>query len=289
MSKEWLAQLSATAAAKRGGLAPRPAAQSRPQPSAAAVARGPDIRRRSFIGAIIGSIIRWAVISAIVGAVLVYIVTSNQYLQDSIGDKVAYTIWYLLDDAQIGGVLIGLFGPLTSATPAIDANAVYEALKPYAGLLPFLLPLAFGMAVTLLFLPTVNAYRRRSGGRFFILLLNLALLVWIRQSRGIAFDFSGQEGWFGGLSLSLKALIPWAVLLLLSFAGMRRIRSPSLQQTAPMGRPAMVQGNAAPPRVPSHAASAATRHVSPTQMMPQRRGGSPIDRSVSGSSWRRPR
>lgn len=288
MSKEWLAQLSATAAAaKRRGRASSPPAQSRPQPSAA-VARGPDIRRRGFIGAIIGSIIRWAVISAIAGAVLVFVVTNNQYLQDSVGEKVTYTIWYLLDDAQTSPVLFAALERFFPAPPAIDANAVYEALKPYAGLLPFLLPLVFGVAVTLLFLPTVNAYRRRSGGRFFILLLNLAVLLWIWRSRGIALDLSGREGWFGGLSVSPKVLIPWAFLLLLSFAGWRRVRPRPLQQTVP-ARSAMVQGNAPAQRVPSHAASAATRSVSATQMMPQRRGGSPIDRSVSGSSWRRPR
>lgn len=284
MSKEWLAQLSATAA-KQGGRPPRPLMLSRSQPPAAAVARGPEIHRRSFIGAIIGSIIKWALISAIAGAVLVYIVTSNQYLQDSVGDKVTYTIWYLLDDASIGPLILYAIGPLISATPSIDANAVYEALKPHADLLPFLVPLVFGVTVTLLFLPAVNAYRRRSGARFFVLLLNLALLVWTWQSRGIAIDLSGGEDWIGSQSISLKALIPWVVLLLISFAGVRRVRPPSVQQAAAAARP----GAAPVPRVPSHAASAATRSVSPTQMMPQRRGGSPIDRSVGGGSWRRPR
>jgi hypothetical protein len=281
MSKEWLAQLSATAAAKRGGLAPRPPAPSRPQPLAAAVARGPDVQRRSFIGTIIGSIIRWGIIGAIAGAIFVFVVASNEYLEDSLGDNVLYAIWYLASavPAAISA----------DAVAAVDANAIYDALKPHAGLLPFLAPLAFGVAVTLLFLPTVNAYRRRSGLRFFILLFNLAILYWAWRSSWIAIDLTGRKGWINSETIKLKALIPWAILLLFSFIGVRRSRSSSLQPTPAPAYPAMAPRNAAPPRVPSHAASAATRSVSPTQMMPQRRGGSPIDRSVSGSSWRRPR
>jgi hypothetical protein len=281
MSKEWLAQFSATAAAKQGRRVLRPLAQPRPQSPAAAAARTPDIHRRGFIGAIIGSIIRWTVISAIAGAILVFVVSSNEYLAGSLGEKVSYTIWYLYDEFLLGARFFG--------TPTIDADAVNGALKPYAELLPYLVPLVLGVAVTLLFLPTVNAYRRRSGGRFFILLLNLAVLTWIWRSQGIIIDLSGKEGWINDRTFSLKALIPWAILLLFSFIGVRRVRSSLLRPTPAPAHPAMARGNASAPRVPSHAASAATHNVSPTQMNPQHRSGPTVDRSVSGRSWRRSR
>jgi len=54
-------------------------------------------------------------------------------------------------------------------------------------------------------------------------------------------------------------------------------------------RAAPASAGIAATRKPSHAAAAATRSVSPTQMMPQRRSSSPIERSVSGGTWRRPR
>jgi len=276
MSKEWLAQLSATAAAKHGRGIARPQARPQAQPTAT-IDRSAGQPHRGLVGAIIGSIIRWAFISAIAGAAFVFVVSNNEYLEDSLGENVTYSIWYLFHE---------ILPALMPGSP-IDADAIYDALKPHAGLLPFLLPFIFGAAITLLFLPTVNAYRRRSGLRFFVLLINLAVLYWAWQSGGVALDLSGREGWINGQSITLKALIPWIILLILSFVGMRRKR-PAVPLPAP-ARPLMAQGHATAPRIPSHAAGAATRNVSPTQMMPQRQGGSPINRSVSGGSWRRPR
>ena len=85
------------------------------------------------------------------------------------GDTVLYAIWYL------AAVAVPAMAP--DMASAIDANAIYSALKPHAGLLPFLVPLGFGAVVTVLFLPAINARRRRSGLRFIVFLANLAL-VW---------------------------------------------------------------------------------------------------------------
>ena len=277
MSKEWLAQLSA-AAAKQGRRPIRYQAPPRPQAQAAAVARAPDAPRRTFLGAIIGSIIRWAILSAIAGAIHVFILSSNEYLEDPIGDRVLYGIWYLAT----------FLPPAISeaAAQVVDPNAIYDALKPYAGLLPFVAPLAIGIAITLLFLPTVNAYRRRSGLRFLVLLFNLALLYWALQSGWIKLDLTGKEGWIDAQSFSVKALIAWAVLLVISAAGVRGLRPSALLPTAAPGRSGVVPATA---RTAAPLSGTTSIPVRAGQVIHGRGPAPAIQRTVSGGSWRRPR
>ncbi|HEX6092268.1 MAG TPA: hypothetical protein VFZ07_02890 [Dongiaceae bacterium] len=247
---------------------------------AAAPAVDREAASSGFIGAIFGSVIRWAIFAAIMGAIAVFIISGQEELEESVGETVLYAIWYL------AAVAVPAMQPEMAS--AIDANGIYSALKPHAGLLPFLVPLAFGAVVTILFLPTVNARRRASGLRFLVFLANLAL-VWFawRANFGI-FDLTGTKDWIDTDSINLSPVIAWLVLLLISFLGRRRWqRAPAKPQN--LARPAPVSAGIAAARKPSHAASAATRHVSPAQRMPQRRSNSPIERSVSGGTWRRPR
>ena len=277
MSKEWLAQLSATAA-QQSRRPVRFQAQPRPQAPAATVGRAPEVLQRSFLGAVIASIIRWAILAAIAGAIGVFILSSNEYLEDPIGERVLYGIWYLAS----------FLPPAISETAArvVDANAIYDALKPYAGLLPFVAPLAVGIAITLLFLPTVNSYRRRSGLRFLFLLFNLALLYWALQSGWIKLDLTGNEGWIDAQSFSMKALIAWAVLLVLSAAGVRRVPPSALLPTAAPGRAGTMPTAARTATPRSGASSIPTR----AGQVIRGRGPAPaIERTVSGGSWRRPR
>jgi hypothetical protein len=278
MSKEWLAQLSAQAAQKGKVRYLIPAPTRPQQPSAPAIDR--QAADRSFIGTIIGSVIRWAIFAAVVGAIAVFIISGQEELQESVGDTVLYAIWYL--------AAVAVPAMLPDMTSAIDANGIYSALKPHAGLLPFLVPLGFGAVVTVLFLPAINARRRASGLRFIVLLANLAL-VWFawRANAGI-FDLTGTKDWIDTDSINPSPIVAWLVLLVISFVGgRRRLRVPGKPQD--LARPAPVPGGIPASRKPSHAASAATRHVNPAQMMPQRRSSSPIERSVSGGTWRRPR
>lgn len=276
MSKEWLAQLSATAANRHQG---RPGFRVQPRPqadTAAPTVPAADLPQRGFIGAIIGSIIRWVVLSAIAGAIFVFILLGDEFGQSSLGEKVLYALMSLATAApSISG----------EVAAAIDPAAIFYALQPYADWLPFLVPLAVGIAVTLLFLPTVNAYRRRSGLRFFFFLFNLLLLyiAWINDWIGI--DLTGREGWIGAQTLTVEAIIAWAVLLLLSFVRVRRGRSTMLLPTSapvrPGRAPARMATAAAPP---SHAATTGR-----AAEMIARRNDPTIQRSVSGGSWRRPR
>jgi hypothetical protein len=278
MSKEWLAQLSAQAA-QRGKVRYLMPTPPRPQPTAA-----PAIDRqtsgRSFIGAIIGSVIRWALFAAIAGGIAVFIISGQEELEETVGETVLYTIWYL--------AAVAVPAMLPDMASAIDANGIYSALKPHAGLLPFLVPLGFGAAVTVLFLPTVNARRRASGLRFIVFLANLALIWFAWRANAGIFDLTGTNGWIDTGSINPAPVVAWLVLLLISFAGRRRWQT-SPAQPQNLARPAPAAGSIPAARKPSHAAGAATRHVSPAQMMPQRRSSSPIERSVSGGTWRRPR
>jgi hypothetical protein len=279
MSKEWLAQLSAQASQKGKVRYLMPTPPPRPQ-AAAAPAIDRQAADRSFIGAIIGSVIRWAIFAAIAGGIAVFIISGQEELQDPLGEKILYTIWYLAS--------VAVAATLPDMASAIDANAIYDALKPHAGLLPFLVPLAFGAAVTVLFLPSINARRRRSGLRFIVFLANLALIWFAWRANAAVFDLTGTKDWVDTNGINPTPVFAWLVLLVISFVGGRR-RVSLPQRLQNFARPAPATGSVPAARTPSHAASAATRSVSPAQMMPQRRSNSPIERSVSGDTWRRPR
>ena len=124
MSKEWLAQLSAQAAQKGKVRYLMPTPPPRPQ-AAAAPAIDRQAAGRSFIGAIIGSVIRWAIFAAIAGGIAVFIISGQEELQDPLGEKVLYAIWYLAS--------VAVAAMLPDMASAIDANAIYGALKPHAG------------------------------------------------------------------------------------------------------------------------------------------------------------
>jgi hypothetical protein len=142
--------------------------------------------------------------------------------------------------------------------------------------------------VTILFLPTINARRRASGLRFLVFLANLALIWFAWRANATIFDLTGTKAWINTDGINPMPVFAWLVLLLLSFVGgRRRLKVPQRLQN--LARPAPAAGSIPAARTPSHAASAATRNVSPAQMMPQRRSNSPIERSVSGGTWRRPR
>ncbi|HEY7688721.1 MAG TPA: hypothetical protein VH835_08515 [Dongiaceae bacterium] len=276
MSKEWLAQLSSMAA-QQGRNRPRhsPASQApRPQaPPAPTVKRAPELPERGFVGAIIGSIIRWAILSALAGGLFIFIVIGDEFSGASLGERVLFGIWYL-------ATILVEFGF------AVDPDAIYGALQAHVNLVPFLAPLAIGAAITLLFLPTVNAYRRRAGLRFFIFLLNLLLLYVAWSSEWIVIDLTGRNGWLDAQTVTNKAIIAWAALLAISFLRIQRVRA-ALPTPAPKRQvitPYRVSARAAM----SSSAIAASRSSDAAALM-ARRGGSVVERTVNGGSWRRPR
>ena len=127
-----------------------------------------------------------------------------------------------------------------------------------------------------------------SGLRFIVFLANLALIWFAWRANAAIFDLTGTNDWIDTDGINPVPVFAWLVLLLISFVGGRqRLTMPGRPQD--LARPAPATGSIPAARKPSHAAAAATRHVNPAQMMPQRRSNSPIERSVSGGTWRRPR
>jgi hypothetical protein len=267
MSKEWLAQLSATAAKRQA----TPAA--RPQPAAV---RRQHASGRSLAGAVFRSIVRWSVLAAVFGAFAVYALSGEQESGQSWGDAVLNAILTLL--------AIHLREISGSAAEAIDPAAVYVALLPHADFLPFALPLGFGVLLTLVFLPTVNAYRRRSGLRLFILLLNVAVASFAVGGNLDAVDLTGRGAWLDADAVNFMPVWLWLALLAASFAGWRR-RGTSATAPASVPRPkATFQAPAMAGASAAGRAMAAVRAEAPA-----RKSAPTVDRLTAGGSWRRPR
>jgi hypothetical protein len=282
MSKEWLAQLSQQAArqGKARYMVPTPVPPQRPQqPARPASPVDRQTPGGSFIGAIFGSIFRWAFLALIAGVIAVMVISSQEGLQDPIGEQVLYAIWYL------AAVTIPYL--LSLPDTAINANAIYAALKPHSGLLPVFAPLAFGVAVTLLFLPSVNARRRGSGLRFVVFLANLALFWFLGNSLGRAIDATGANGWIDWQAVNLMPAVGWLALLVISFAGGSRRRWAVPARAPAMSRPS--PGATSLPAQNRSARSGAVPARSSAQQLSIGRGEPAIQRTVTGGSWRRPR
>jgi len=175
MSQEWLKQLAELSNEKDKRkrvqlLKPSQRAASRP-----AAAGG-----RSLFGAAFGHFFRWLFLFAVAEAAAMFVVADNEGLtNEPWGVIFHYIVWYPLTQpifpAPVYELLQNSFGVTAS-----DLSALYDRINPIIqeqqDALVFLVPAAAALALTLFFLPVINAGRRRSPIRFLVLLANLAVI-----------------------------------------------------------------------------------------------------------------
>ena len=91
-----------------------------------------------------------------------------------------HTVWYPLTQPIFPPEIYDLLRDWIGITPA-DLNTFYrdvnEAIEEHQDLLVYAVPVGAALALTLFFLPAINAGRRRSPIRFFVYLANFAIVV----------------------------------------------------------------------------------------------------------------
>ena len=276
MSQEWLKQLAELSNekdkrkhAQRPKQAPRPV--SRPAASGG----------RSLIGAAFGHFFRWLFLFALAEAVAMFIVGDQENLTgEPWGYIFHYVVWYVLTQpilpAEAYAALQDWFG-LTAA----DFSAFYERIDPFIqehqDALVFWVPVAAALAVTLFFLPAINAARRRSPIRFLVWLANWVVVFLSKP-------------WGGGV------VILWLAAFVFSFVGGGGRRAPrqpqpeaANQPPRPAGQPQKQKqkaGRPAPPAATPARESAVQRAV---QSVVALRREPTVSRRDGGGSWIRAR
>jgi hypothetical protein len=235
MSQEWLKQLAELSNDK--DLRKRAQQMQKAQRAAARPGGGPQ---RSLLGAAFGSFFRWLFLFGLAEAAAMFVTAQSQGLaNESWGYIFHYVVWYALTQpifpAEIYAGLQDWFGLL----PA-DLSAFYDKINPIVqdqqDKLVYYVPAAAALAVTLFFLPAINAARRRSPIRVLVWLANWAVIV--------LFPSFGE----GVMALWLGAFL----FSLVGGGGQRAPRQPQpqpQQQAAPQQpRPASQQRPASQPR-----------------------------------------
>lgn len=251
MSQEWLKQLAELSNDK--DLRKRAQQMQKAQRSAARQGGG---RRRSLLGAAFGFFFRWLFLLALAEAVAMFVVADSQGLDnESWGYIFHYVVWYALTQpifpAEVYAALQDWFG----LTPAA-LSAVYDRINPFIqeqqDALVYYVPAGAALALTLFFLPAINASRRRSPVRFLVFLANLAVI-----------------GLFKQLGDAVIAL--WLGAFLVSFVGgggQRAPRQPHPQVATQQSRPASQSQKSARPApaampVPASVVQRAPRTATP--------------------------
>lgn len=271
MSQEWLKQLAELSNEKdRRKRAQRPK-QAQRSASRRAAAGG-----RSLFGAAFGHFFRWLFLFALAEAAAMFVVADNEGLtNEPWGVIFHYVVWYPLTQPifppQIYEVLQNSFG----LTPA-DLSALYDRINPIIqeqqDALVFYVPAAAALALTLFFLPAINAGRRRSPIRFFVLLANLAVIFLLGQWR---------EGVIG----------LWLAAFVFSFVGggaRRALRQPQPQTAGQQPRPASQPQKAARPAPAAMPAPASVVQRAPRTATPLNKREPAVVRH-GGGSWVRGR
>jgi hypothetical protein len=195
--------------------------------------------RRSLAAALFGTFFRLTIVLAAVEFAVFLMSADRPEMQGQpLGYVLRYAIWAGIGEA--------------SFYPALD-----EFLQANQSALPVLLPIALSAALTLFFLPSINAMRRRAGGRFVVILLNLFV------------------GWSG---------IGWIMALIASFAGDGRRPHRTEMMPAARDRPARPRRSILP--------SAGSAPVKPARSAVVRTTGRAepaVMRRTSSQSWVRPR
>ena len=243
MSQEWLKQLAELSNDK--DLRKRALQMQKAQRAAAQGGGG----QRSLLGAAFGHFFRWLFLFALAEAAAMFVIAENEGLtNEPWGVIFHYLVWYPLTQPIFPEeIYVGLqswFG-VTQA----DLSAFYDWINPFIqeqqDALVFYLPAAASLALTLFFLPAINAGRRRSPIRFLVWLANWAVVFLV-------------VSWGGGV------IVLWLAAFVFSFVGggVRRAPQPAQPKPQPQqARPTPQQVRAMPPPRPAGRPQKAARPV----------------------------
>lgn len=284
MSQEWLKQLAELSNDK--DLVKRAQQMQKAQKAQRATARPGGGPQRSLVGAVFGSFFRWLFLFGLAEAAAMFVVAQSAGLQnESWGYIFHYLVWYALTQpifpSEAYAALEAWFGLL----PA-DLSAFYDRINPalqeQQDVLVYYVPAAAAVAVTLFFLPAINAARRRSPLRALVWLANWAVIVLFPS--------------FGDGVMAL-----WLGAFVFSFVGGGVRRAPQQPQSQPQvapqqqPRPAGQPRSSGQPRRPARAqtATATPAHESAVQRavsaVSSVRRERTVNRRDDGRSWIRGR
>jgi hypothetical protein len=206
MSQEWLKKLAELSNDKELVKRVEQLQRRAPSPAAATARRNPaGPPRRSLPRAVFGHFLRFLILVGIVQAVAMFVIATVDYLDnESWGMIFHYVVWYALTQPIFPPEVYDLLRDWAGATRG-DLHAFYAEINPALeadqDVLVFAVPAAIALALTLFFLPAINAGRRRSPIRVLVYLANFAVIPLLGEmGEGVivlwlaAFVFS----WLGG-------------------------------------------------------------------------------------------
>jgi hypothetical protein len=203
MSEEWLKKLAELSNDKQ--LMQR-AQQMKKQSAGHSAGRSSG---RSLFGAAFGFWFRFLFLFGLAEAVLLFTFAGSGDSDASWGDLLRYALWYVLKQQALQGDIYQVLQQVTGLAPSVLAD-FYDWMRPaldaYRDVLVFAGPAGLALALTLYFLPWINASRRQNPIRILVCLLNLA-------AAPLYLKFAG-------------APVLWLGALLLSFAGRGGLRLP---------------------------------------------------------------
>ncbi len=268
MSQEWLKKLAELSNDK--GLAKR--AQELQQRAERRPSAGPrhdgDRARRSLLGAVFGHFFRFLFLIGLAQAAAMFLVAQLDGLtNESLGLIFHHTVWYPLTQPIFPPEVYDLLRDWIGLTPG-DLSAFYtdinKDIEQHQDLLVYAVPAGAALALTLFFLPAINAGRRRSPLRIFVYLANLAVIALA-----------------GELGDGVMAI--WLAALVFSFVGGGSVRA---RKASPPERPSSQPQRPARPQPAAVPATAVARASRPAVV--ERRDPTVV-RRAGGSSWIRGR
>jgi hypothetical protein len=232
MSQEWLKQLAELSNDK--DLRKRAQQMQKTQRSTVRQSGG---GQSSLFGAAFGHFFRWLFLLALAQVAAMFVAAESQDLtNESWGYIFHYVVWYALTQpllpAEAYGALQEWFG-LTAADFSAFYNRINPVLQERQDELVFLVPSAAALALTLFFLPAINARRRRSPVRFLVWLANWAVA-------------------FLATTFGPGIAVLWLGALVFSFVGGLR-RAPRQAQPQPQPRPQVAAQQSRPASQPQKA------------------------------------
>jgi hypothetical protein len=228
MSEEWLKKLAELSNDKQ--LMQR-AQQMKKQSAGHSASRSTG--GRSLFGAAFGFWFRFLFLFGLAEAVLLFTFAGiNGESDASWGDQLRYALWYVLKQQALPDDWYRILEQVTGVAPS-TLTGFYDWMRPaldaYRDQLVFAAPVGLALALTLYFLPWINAARRQNPIRIFVYLLNLA-------AAPLYLKFAG-------------APVLWLGALLLSFAGRGGLRLPKPAPRPAKGSPNQPARPAANPPV----------------------------------------
>jgi len=220
MSQEWLKQLAELSNDK--DLQKRAQKLEKAQRQSAVR----QVGNRSLLGAAFGHFFRWLFLFALAEAAAMFVVADSEGLtNEPWGVIFHYLVWYPLTQpifpAEVYAALQDWFG----LTPA-DLSAFYDQINPMLqeqqDVLVYYVPAVAALALTLFFLPAINASRRRSPIRFLVWLANWAVV-------------------FLSMTLGEGVIVLWLAAFVFSFVGGGVRRAPRQPRPQPQPRVASQQ------------------------------------------------